>query len=127
MQQAYQVLDTLQVSLLAYDKAGRCKFRCRDVQYVGTKAWYYIDKSMVAGMLGLDLAALEQRLAIDNVLQAAKVRADVLHVCVLTQVPFSKKRGIHCAVRLVSYVVCVCCSFAEHLCLKMDVLTLITT
>ena len=127
VQQAYQVLDTLQVSLLAYDKAGRCKFRCRDVQYVGTKAWYYIDKSMVAGMLGLDLAAFEQRLATDNVPQAAKVCADGLHVCVRTQVPFPKKRGIHCAVRPVSYVVCVCCSFGKHLCLKMGALTLITT
>ena len=77
-QQAFQVLDTPQVSPLAYDKAGRCKFRCRDVQYVGTKAWYYIDTSMIAGMLGLDLAELELQLATVYGPQAAMVWACVL-------------------------------------------------
>ena len=74
VQQAYQVLDVLRVSPLSYNQAGRCKFRCRDTQYVGTKAWYYIDAGIVAEMMGLDLSELEQKMAAAYVPQAVQVR-----------------------------------------------------
>ena len=63
VQQVYQVLDAIQVSPIAYTRGERCKFRCRDSQYVGNSLWYYLDIDTAAEMMGMNLRQLQQKLA----------------------------------------------------------------
>jgi len=72
VQQAFQVFDALQVPPFAHSRVDRCRFRCRDVQFVGTKPWYYLDIATAAAMMGMDSSQLQQKLAV-HVAGAEKV------------------------------------------------------
>jgi len=72
VQQAFQVFDALQVPPFAHSRVDRCQFRCRDVQFVGAKPWYYLDIATAAAMMGMDALQLQQKLAV-HVAGAEKV------------------------------------------------------
>ena len=85
VQQAFQVFDALQVLPFAHSRADRCQFRCRGVQFVGQKPWYYLDIATAAAMMGMDSLQLQQKLAV-HVAGAEKVGAFFL--CVLCFIVF---------------------------------------
>jgi len=82
VQQAFQVFDALQVPPFAHSRADRCQFRCRGVQFVGQKPWYYLDIATAAAMMGMDSLQLQQKLAV-HVAGAEKVGVFFCVCCAL--------------------------------------------
>ena len=62
LQKQHQIHDVGSVQIDAFDRDGRCKFKCRNVQVVQNKNWYFVDISTAADMLGIGQQELRTRL-----------------------------------------------------------------
>jgi len=78
LQQQHQIHDIASVQINAFDRHGRCKFKCRGVQMVQNKNWYFVDVGTAADMLGMQQQALRTRLA-NNIDGGAQVGAFFLN------------------------------------------------